>query len=552
MCAALSITTWTAALRRAVAVVGLLILAACGGGEGGIGSGGSGSGISMMDGRVTGFGSVVVDGTEIEDARATTQVENADGSFSNTSLRLGQRIQVSSSGTTPGGATATTVITVQAAVVGPVNEVATDALQLRVAGQWVAVNLQAGNGPVTVFAGGYASLADVLPGDRVEVHGSAVYSASRAAYVVQATRVEKLTAAAGVVRVMGRVGAVDTVARSFQLNGLTVRYAQASITPATASVTTDQTVVVWGTLGTTGVPGLQASRVRVLTNVAQTGSASLTAGQVSGAVDTVDLATQTLQIGNVTVAYSGAALLPQGATPASGAYVTAIGNFASDGRLLATALRIRQQSTAETLTTVRLKGVISSFVDGSSFVVRGVPVDASGIDATRACPGITPGNGTWVEVVASQQSGTDVVKASSMTCAADPQTASSFAMRDLRGSVSAVDAVAGTFTLSGNLSAVTRLSPFTFGPGIPLFTQSVRWTDQTAWGAGVSASTMAVGGSVVVSGYLEAGVLVARSIRLNGTDDVDKYDVSSPVNGWLQYNKSFRSSQAQFTLDLPR
>ena len=63
---------------------------------------------------------------------------------------------------------------------------------------------------------------------------------------------------------------------------------------------------------------------------------------------------------------------------------------------------------------------------------------------------------------------------------------------------------------------------------------------------------MAVGGSVVVSGYLEAGVLVARSIRLNGTDDVDKYDVSSPVNGWLQYNKSFRSSQAQFTLDLPR
>lgn len=556
MCAALALSTWSAALRRAVAVVGLLLLAACGGGgEGGIGSGGSGSGIAMTDGRVSGFGSVVVDGTEIEDALATTQVENADGSFANATVRLGQRVQVTRSTVTKNSSTSvTTVIALQAAVVGSVSEIAADVQQVRIAGQWVAVNTQAASGAITVFAGGYGAFSDIQVGDRVEVHGSSVYSSSRGAYVVQATRLEKQSGGdeRSGVRIMGRVGAIDAVARSFVMNGLTVRYGQATIVPTSSTLTTDQAVTVWGALSSAGNPTLQATRIRVLpASPNSTTTVDVAAGQISGAIDALDASTRMMQINGVTVNYSGAQLLPSGATPANGAYAIANGSFAADGVLRATSLRLRQQSTSDALPTVRLKGVVSSYVDGSSFVVRGVPVDASAIDVTRACPDVTPGNGTYMEIVASQQLGTDVVKASSLSCQADAQSApGAFVMRDMRGSVSALDATAQTLQVTGNLSAVSRLSPFVFGPTVPQYTQTMRWTDQTAWGAGVSAATLALGGSVVVSGYMESGVLVARSIRLNGTDDVDKYDVSSPINGWLQYNKSFRNSQAQPPLDV--
>ena len=146
-------------------------------------------------GTVTGFGSVFVDGVELEDAKAVTRVENADGSYSLTTARLGQRVRVAHDA----GGTASTV-TVDAAVIGTVasGSVNASALSFTVAGQSVKANTDSGTGPVTVYGGGYTAFADIAAGDLVEVHGSAVYDSTAKVYVVQATRIEKQSAISAV------------------------------------------------------------------------------------------------------------------------------------------------------------------------------------------------------------------------------------------------------------------------------------------------------------------------------------------------------------------
>ena len=80
-----------------VSLVLVSLLQACG--EGSAGGAGPSKNPStqssvVTNGVVTGFGSVVVDENEIEDAKSSVVTENADGSYSNTVLQLGQRIKV--------------------------------------------------------------------------------------------------------------------------------------------------------------------------------------------------------------------------------------------------------------------------------------------------------------------------------------------------------------------------------------------------------------------------------------------------------------------------
>ena len=118
----------------------VLLLQGCGG------SGGSSSAAAtsqVANGVVTGFGSVFVDGSEIEDANASVVTENADGSTSNSVLQMGQRIRVNHDGK----GTASKV-TVDAAVIGSVSAVGTTTLT--VAGQSVSINTDSTAGPLTV------------------------------------------------------------------------------------------------------------------------------------------------------------------------------------------------------------------------------------------------------------------------------------------------------------------------------------------------------------------------------------------------------------------
>lgn len=154
----------------AAIALGLSLLSACGGGGGDGSTPSASSSVLLTAGAVTGFGSVVVDGTEIEDAQAKVLRENADGSLSSDLVQLGQRVRVKHD--ERGQASQ---ITVDAALIGVVSAIDSIAGTLRVAAQNVSINGSSALGPVTVFGGGYADLSNVSAGDLVEIHGTPVY-----------------------------------------------------------------------------------------------------------------------------------------------------------------------------------------------------------------------------------------------------------------------------------------------------------------------------------------------------------------------------------------
>lgn len=505
------------------------LLYACGGGEGtqtsSVGSGGSG----LANGTVSGFGSVYVDGVEIEDAQSSNVVENADGTTATVSLKLGQRVRVRQD-----SLGAASQVMVEALVSGSVSAVNTATGQITVAGQTVAVNGNTATGPLTVFGGGYLALADVRAGDTAEVHGSvqpAAQTAQAGGYTILATRIEKLSATPAV-RVMGTVARLNTADASFAINGLTVRYSGATLVPATATLAEGQAVTVWGTAaaqgtGTTSAT-LQASRIRV-GNAALGDVAVGGAVQASGLVSALDSApgsaSRSFTVQGLQVNAAGASLTPAGVALANAAYVRVNGVLAADGSITARSVQV-QQAGGDTA-RVRLTGAIGSFLNTTSFVVRDVPVDASGITIATACPGQVLASGVFVDVTAQLQAGTDVVKALALTCP-KADALPPFAMREYRGTATGVVTASRSFTLAQAAGTTPALL-------------TVQWTQQTVF-KGLTAATLS-GTSLVAEGYLDGnGVLIAREIRTPGQREADRFDPrqGSGDSEWARYDQGFR------------
>ena len=493
-----------------------LLLQGCGGGGGASPSAAAGgtptSAVQLADGLVTGFGSVFVDGVEIEDAQASVVTENPDGSASNTVLQMGQHVRVNHDGK----GTASKV-TVDAAVVGAVSNVSASALTLTVAGQPVSINTDANAGPLTVWGGGYNSIADVVAADLVEVHGTPAYDSASKTYKVMATRVQKMPAISNL-KVNGTVSNLNATAKTFTLNALTVSYASAALRPASASLANDQQVSVFGPTSALSGTTLNASHIKI--KRLQDELSADTTMQVAGQVSAYDSNAKTFEVQGVKVSTSSSTtVLPATASIANNAYVQVSGTVSSDGRLSASRIQVREQNISSDLAKVKLVGVISDFVDATSFVVRGVPVDASGINVATACPGITLANDVPVQIVASQQAGTPVVLASSLSCPPPPP----LMIRPIDGLVSTVNATAKTFVLTPNAgSAVT-----------------VQWNDSTTF-AGTDASALA-GKQVRVQGYQSAGAWVARVVSVSGAGlDDDRFrprpeNPGGPSQEWAKY-----------------
>lgn len=500
---------WKAASAGLLAA---LLLQGCGGGSSSASNPPSTtSGTQLASGVVTGFGSVFVDGTEIEDANAKVRVENADGSYSNTVLQMGQRVRVNHDGK----GTASQV-TVDAAVIGTVSNVGSSTLT--VAGQVVSVNADSATGSLTVWGGGYSSITDVKTSDLVEVHGTPVYDSTSKTYTVTATRVQKITASTGRMQVAGTISDLDTSAKTFKINGLTVNYSSAALRPANASLSNGTVVTAYAPL-TTGNT-ITASNLKV--NRLQDSSLALSVAQVGGQVSRYDSATQTFEVQGIKVTMtSSTSINPTGKTVKDGAYVNVRGTVGSDGSFTATNVQVRTENTSSDLATVKLIGVISDFVDASSFVVRGVPVDASNIQVATSCPGVTLGNDVPVQITATQQADTPVVLATKMSC----QNPAGIIIRPVDGTISSVDSTAQTFALTPTGGSAT----------------TVHWTDSTAF-IGVTTATMDTK-QVRVEGYLSGSTLVARVVRATASsspaldDDGFKPGNTSDNTGWGKYKK---------------
>jgi len=187
----------------------------------GCGGGGSGStaatGSAFTMGTISGFGSIIVDGVRFDDSRAQV-VDDDDQAHDRGELKLGMTVEVLSDriqAASSGRSALARHIRFGAEIVGPV-EALTTTSQLTVLGQIVEVT------DTTVFddslAGGLTALA---VGDIVEVH--AQFNSANGHFV--AKRIEK-QAQVNFFRLRGVVAALDGAAKTFEIGGATISYAQ--------------------------------------------------------------------------------------------------------------------------------------------------------------------------------------------------------------------------------------------------------------------------------------------------------------------------------------
>lgn len=508
-----------------MAICLVIVLQACSGG--GSASSSAGSTSQVASGVVTGFGSVFVDGVELEDANASVVSENYDGSTTNTVLQMGQRVRVAHDGK----GTANSV-TLDAAVIGSVTAINTTTTPntLTVAGQKVTIVADTTIGTITVWGGGYSSIADVVvaPNEVVEVHGTPVYDSTTQTYTVNATRIAKVTTSTGRMQVAGTISSLNTTAKTFAINSLTVNYATAALRPSSATLANGTVVTAYAPLSTLSGSTVTASHIKV--NRLQDSSFSVSTAQIGGQVSKYDTVSNTFEVQGIKVLISASTSInPNGRTVANGAYVNISGTVGSDGSLTATNIQVREQSLNSDLATVKLIGVISDYVNDTSFVVRGVPVDASAIVVSNKCPGLTTlANYTGtVQVTATQQANTAVVYATDLSC----KTLSAVVIRPVDGTASSVDTTAQTFTLT--LTNSTN-------------TQAMQWNNSTTF-VGVTPATLA-NTAVRVEGYLSGSTLVARTVSATSNnahfDDDAFRTVSNTVNAvsnaWASYRSNHR------------
>lgn len=484
-----------AILPMTAIVSATLVIAACGGGGAGTSGSVASSAASTSSttsatetptaiGAITGFGSIVVDGVTYDDSSAAIEVESSPGRKSLAEAKLGHRVLLSLRTDGKLGR-----VELLPEVQGAVTAVDATAGKLVINGQTIVVNADAAVGPVTAFGNGYTSLADVLVGDNVEVHGTQSTDSSGAA-VITATRIEKRVAAESMLRASGYIQNLAASGSSFTLGGLTVSYAGVTPSPTGSTLANGTYVSVMATTPISGST-MTASAIRVL-NPKSVISAEVV--RVAGVVAGYDAKTSSFTINGLQVKASTASLQPTGASLASGKYARVTGSIDSAGALVATEIQLRDS----TKPPVELKGSITSFTSLADFRVRGVQVDASAVTTLTNCPTTGLAVGQFVQVSGSVVSGTVKVQASALSCVSESDIKPG-RMIERVGTASAVDTTAKTFTVTTSGGT----------------TVAVAWNDLTYFGSGVTAQTLA-GLKVEAEGVLQAdGSLLARKIKLH-------------------------------------
>lgn len=503
-----------------VILVCVFLLQACGGGGTSSQSGSSQSSSVLTNGVVTGFGSVVVDEKEIEDAKAPVVTENADGSYSNTVLQLGQRIKVDHDGK----GTANKV-TVDATVVGAVTAVNSTDLTVKVAGQVVSINSDISKGPLTIWAGGYNNLADLAVNDLTQIHGSLMYDDTTKAYKVMATRIQKMSVVTSL-KVSGKISDINTNAKTFKLNELTVAYGNAKVRPVVSSLTNGMMVTAFAQA--TSLRGNTLSPEHLKINKLQDTASQVTDAQIGGQLSMYDATSKAFELHGTKVVFTdNTQITPNAAAISNSAYVIVSGPVNAEGVVQAAAIRVRQQSNSSDLAKVKLIGPISQWVDNTRFVVRGIPVDASSINLAQACPNITLANDLPVEINAIQQANTPVVLATHIKCSVMPE----LAIYAISGTVNSVDINARQFVMTKEFVAA----------GAKPVLQQVLWNDKTTF-MGIAPNELKTSVQTVrVEGYMDANNFIARVVNKVGAglddDKFQKQPQQSNSSGWDDYQQ---------------
>lgn len=401
-------------------------LAACGGGGGdGVGSSGTGFGASL--GSISGFGSVIVEGTRYDDSAATVTIErdpSAPAAATSGDLRLGMQVEVRYAGT------AARSVAAAAEVVGPFGSATADGLI--VAGQ--TVRIAAAGAPLPTVLDGFSAVSELAATDWLEVHGQ-----RDAAGVIQATRVERLDAGTTqYTRVSGPVTG-DATTGSFQIAGLTIGLSPSTRrVPAGAVPAAGSRVTVWSPGGPSrGV--LSANVLVVRGAVALDESAPASAG---GVVTGLDRTTQRFRLAGVTVDASAATFVGGTAASLSNGDQVRVAGTATAGVLKAA--QVTQIKDAASAPEVEITATITDYVSSASFRLRGTPVDASGAGVTFS--GGTAANlvdGTLVKVEGRAAGGVLVATKVTFQTKVDSRTTA------FLGTIDGWNATTGTFSVQG-------------------------------------------------------------------------------------------------------
>jgi Domain of unknown function (DUF5666) len=410
-------------------------LAACGGGGGGGTTGSAstsampaGNVTSVVQGTVTGFGSVVVDGDHLNEAGAAIDIQGLAGlanqSGLSTDVQLGQRVEVDLD---PNGNAL--AIHIQPELIGTVSAIDATNQTITVNSVLVQTNTDATKGPVTVYAG-YSKFSDIQANDRVEVHGVPSVDASGHLSVV-ATRIQQAPLSNAVL-VTGTVSNLN--AMQFTLAGLNIDATGASILPAGAALANGERVTVHSN-GPAVNGTLTADSVRVRKR-----TASATTLKIAGVVSAYDATAGTFVVGGTKVDATAAKVTPASRVIADDEYAIVVGSYdAASSTLKADTVRIHGPSTME---KVALAGTVTDFVDPSNFKVRGVLVDASGT-GVKFNGGTASTLANNVFVVIQGDVGNGVVVASMVSFLPVPMSG----VLDVVGLVSSYDSGTGTLTL---------------------------------------------------------------------------------------------------------
>ena len=467
------------------------VLSACGGGSGSdvvpptAGAPPALLGTSTVSGTLTGFGSIIVDGTRIDNHAVAAGREIEDGSMRPVELKLGQHVEVEHD-----GAFVASKIVVGSEVEGTVAAVDVAAGTLTVLGQTVVINTVAALGPVTIFETPYTKLSDVKTGDSVEIY--ALLKTDAAGKVsLQATRVEKKIADEAD-RARGLVSELSLTARTFRLGDLLIDYSGAKLLPAGIVLANGAEVrVALPSTTTAGSAAVKATMVKVKDRKGESQGKQV---ELGGAIAVLDAAAKTITVNGVKVDLSSASFNQSGrglADLKAGSYVVIKGTYGSDSTLKASTVVIRgidQDKDNE----VELHGTTTDFKANDDFRIRGVVVNASSAKIDLAsCLSGKLANDLQVSATGSLTASGKVIL-TSIKCekAQDGQT-----VVEREGATSRVDTTAKTFTLTTSVEAL-----------------AVQWSTATTF-VDVDAATL-TGKLVKVEGTVSAGVLRAEKIAL--------------------------------------
>lgn len=336
------------------------LLTACGGGEGTTttpAAGAPGEQNVVATGAITGFGSVYVNGVHFETSGAT--ITRDDNPSTQGELRVGQIVHVLGRVDDRTGRAVAESVRQDDNLEGPITAVDAAAQTFVVLAHTVKVTAD------TSFDNSLGSFAALTVGLQVEVNGNPDASGNLVATRVQARRAGELQ-----YEILGRVSALDTVARRFNIDQLVVDYSAATLRAfGPASIANGQPVKVKGaTLGAAGE--LQASLVQLHDiEAGRNGFRREIEGLITRFVSATDfdVTGRRVTTSSTTVYVGGTA-----ADLALNVKVEAEGSINAEGVLVATKVEFKRGNNA-----------------GLAGVVQTVTADTAGLGGTLTVLGVT-------------------------------------------------------------------------------------------------------------------------------------------------------------------